>query len=189
MSHNFPSHTADRPSGIIVHPWARDTYTSNSDVTRFVRFQATRTLTIKKIGFLVTTGGAAADPIQLGIFDSAGAQLAATTTNTTLYTTNTGSTTTNITSTGMKWGALSSNYTVTTGTIYYAALAHDYSSGSPAFRCYSQGFDTDGCNPLGSSVGTAEMMALFGAGGATLPANMSSATTSNAAPYMVLSAA
>lgn len=189
MSHNFPLMAADRSLGVILYPWAQTGYTSNSDVSRFTRFQAPRTLTIKRIGVLVTTAGAAADPIQLGIYDSAGTQVAATAANATLYTTNTGSTTTDITSTGMKWGALSSNYTITTGTVYYAAFSHDYSSGSPGFRCHTQNFDTNGCSPLGTAVGTAENMALFGAGGVTLPANMSSASAGNVTPYMVLSAA
>lgn len=193
----------ERPTGMVLYPWAggaANALAFSASITRFSRFRASRALVIKRIGFRVTQAAAGgtnsgADTIQLGLYTSTNQSSTtgsdwtrvATTGNATLYTTATGTTSTTVASTGAKWAALSADYTLVPGQVYYVAISYTYPASANSTNCGISSSLHQLYDLFGANAGNAE---LASQAVATLPTDMSSATfTTNSQPMFVLSTA
>lgn len=120
----FPDNQ-DGLAGLIVptaRGWNAATVVASADICRSVRFRPHRALTVASMSFVVTSAATNNDNVQVGIYDSTGATLLASSSVTAGGTTSTGRKTVNLTA----------NYTVLPNTTYYATLAYDYVSGTGA---------------------------------------------------------
>jgi hypothetical protein len=190
----------ERPNGMVLYPWASATNGFTASITRFIRFRANRPLVVKRIGFNATTAAAGgtnsgADTVQLGIYTATNQSSTtgsdwtrvATTGNATLYTTLTGTTTTTLAATGNKYAALTANYTLTPGQVYYAAIAYSYPASANTTNCSIAALTFNLVTAFGNTVSNAETCSQAVA---TLPTNMASVTfTTSVAPAFILSTA
>jgi hypothetical protein len=179
---------SDRQQGMIIHPWTANTRTLSASETTWVRFTAVRPITIKRMGFRVSTAATNADVVQMGLYGATLANQSSTTKtnwtrlittgNATLYTSPTNTTATDVTSTGMKYAPFASaaTYTLVPGLVYYAAFSYTYASGTGVSVAALSGQMAGAFNTTG---GLDEVMNLTGASGATNPADMSSTSLSN----------
>ena len=166
----------DRPNGIMLFPWFATTSTTpTADSTRGIRFVAPRTMTVTKIGLVITGNATNADAIQVGLFTTDQTLVASSTSAS--RTVNTG-TTPRVLSI-----SLSSSYTITAGTTYVVAYAYDYVSGTGA--SILSGSNSNIVNVFGNTFGVAEAVNFTSA---TLSSNMWGANTFSTGiiPFFVL---
>lgn len=132
-------------------PWGPSTYGLATNVVRAVRFVPSRDMAVTKIALAVTTGAGVADPIDVGIYNTAGIRLGSS-----------GSKQpdvgTDLTSAGVKVYNLTATVRLVAKTVYYAAICSAAPGGAAAQVAAMTFAAGGGLGALfGSVVGTTEL--------------------------------
>ena len=146
----------ERPTGMLLYPWATGAITFSSSQARGVRFVAVRPLVVTGIAFNVTTASTNAENVEIAIISTvnSGYTIHRTSANTAWTSTLTSGT--NTTTTGIKVLNLSSSFLLVPGTAYYAVVNISFTSGTGVSIAAQNAGASNGHSLFGATFGTVE---------------------------------